>query len=316
MEHDPITKVVDLSVIVPVYNEEAVLWELYKHLDPVLEGMKISYEVILVNDGSNDNSQEIIRQIIKQNSNYKGISFSRNFGHQIALSAGLDFTLGRAVVTIDADLQDPPEVIPKLWEKWNQGFEVVCAQRESRQDSAFKRLTAYCFYRILNKLSEVPIQLDTGDFRLLDQKVVNTLRHFKERNRFLRGLFGWTGYKQVIVPFDRQPRFAGKTHYPLMKMVKFAFDGIISFSSVPLRLATWLGIICSLIGFLGIIYVIIIRFLPIYNVSGWAAMMTAILFLGGVQLLIMGMIGEYLSRIYTEVQNRPLYIIREKIGFK
>jgi len=315
MEHEPALKLIDLSVVIPVYNEEAVLWELYKRLNQVLEIMGINYEVIFVNDGSADSSQEIIREINGQNAKYKGIFFSRNFGHQIALSAGLDSTSGKAVVIMDADLQDPPELIPELWKKWKEGYEVVCAQRESRQEGAFKRFTAHCFYRLLKKLSDIPIQLDAGDFRLLDQKVVSTLRRFKEKNRFLRGLYGWTGYKHGAVLFHRQARYAGKTKYPFKKMVKFAIDGILSFSVVPLRIATWLGVICSVAGFLGIIAVIIIRFLPIYKTSGWAAMMTAILFLGGIQLLVMGMIGEYLSRIYTEVQNRPLYIIREKVGF-
>jgi len=308
-------KEISLSVIIPVYNEEEVLWELYKRLNSILESMALNYEVIFVNDGSIDGSQKIIEQINKKNLNYKCLAFSRNFGHQIAISAGLDFTQGDAVIIMDADLQDPPELIPRLLEKWRAGYEVICAKRESRKDGLFKRLTAHCFYRLFNKISDISIPLDTGDFRLLDKKVVMTLRTFREKNRFLRGLFSWTGYKHTYVTFSRSERYAGKTHYPIIKMIKFAIDGLLSFTALPLRLATWLGIICSFMGFVGIIWVVIIRFLPQYHSSGWATLMTTVLFLGGVQLFIMGMMGEYLSRIYTEVQNRPLYIIRNKIGF-
>jgi len=309
-----LSKKIDLSLVIPVYNEEAVLWELYKRLNPILESLKLNYEVIFVNDGSGDGSQKIIEQINKKNLSYKCLAFSRNFGHQIAISAGLDFTQGSAAIIMDADLQDPPELIPELLKKWKEGYEVICAKRESRKDGSFKKLTAHAFYRLFNKISDISIPLDTGDFRLLDEKVVITLRSFREKNRFLRGLFSWTGYRHTYVTFRRDERYAGKTHYPVIKMIKFALDGLFSFSALPLRLATWLGIICSFAGFVGIIWVVIIRFLPNYTSSGWATLMTTVLFLGGIQLFIMGMIGEYLSRIYTEVQNRPLYIIRDKIG--
>jgi len=315
MQDNRTIKAVDLTVIIPVYNEEAVLEELYKRLNLILEFMTLNYEVIFVNDGSCDGSQEIIKQINKKNFNYKCLAFSRNFGHQIAISAGLDFAQGNATIIMDADLQDPPELIPELLKKWKEGYEVICAKRESRKDGLFKKLTAHCFYRLFNKISDISIPLDTGDFRLLDKKVVMTLRTFREKNRFLRGLFSWAGYKHTYVTFSRSERYAGKTHYPLIKMIKFAIDGLLSFTALPLRLATWLGVICSFMGFVGIIWVIIIRFLPQYHSSGWATLMTTVLFIGGVQLFIMGMIGEYLSRIYTEVQNRPLYIVREKIGF-
>jgi len=309
-------KKIDLSLIIPVFNEETVLEELSKRLNLVLETMKINYEVIFINDGSHDGSQKIIERLNKENADYKGLVFSRNFGHQIAISAGLDYAQGDAAIIMDADLQDPPELIPRLYEKWLEGYEMVCAKRESRKDGSFKKFTAHAFYRLFNKISDISIPLDTGDFRLLDKKIVLTLRSFREKNRFLRGLYSWAGYRQAYITFNRGERYAGETHYPLIKMIKLAVDGLLSFTALPLRLATWLGIISACAGFAGIIWVVIIRFLPNYTSSGWATLMTTVLFLGGIQLFIMGMIGEYLSRVYTEVQNRPLYIIKDKIGVK
>lgn len=309
-------KIVDLSVVIPVYNEEEVLEELFKRLNKTLNSLRVNYEVIFIDDGSRDKSLEIITDFNQKDSRYKYISFSRNFGHQIAISAGIDFAEGKAVVIMDADLQDPPELIPEMLAKWKKGAEVVYAKRKAREKGYFlKSLTAKYFYRFINKLSPMKIPEDTGDFRLMDRKAVLALRELRETSRYMRGLSVWIGFKQDNVLFEREERYGGKTHYPLSRMVKFAMDGITSFSIVPLRLATYLGLICAFLGFLGGLLAIIAKFVPGYTFTGWATIVVAIFFLGGVQLIILGVIGEYIGRIYTETQNRPLYIIDKKKGF-
>lgn len=309
-------KTIDLSVVIPVYNEEEVLEELFKRLSKTLNSLKVNYEVVFVDDGSRDKTLKIIADFYQKDNRYKYLSFSRNFGHQIAISAGIDFAEGKAVVIIDADLQDPPEVISDLLAKWKEGAEVVYAKREAREKGRFfKKITAKFFYWFINKLSPMKIPPDTGDFRLLDRKAIMVLRNIRETSRFMRGLSVWIGFKQDFVLFKRGERHKGKTHYPFSRMLKLALDGILSFSTVPLRLATYLGLICALLGFLGVLWAIIVRFLPNYTFTGWATIVVAILFLGGLQLLILGIIGEYIGRIYIEAQKRPLYIIKERKGF-
>ncbi|GIW63455.1 MAG: glycosyl transferase [Patescibacteria group bacterium] len=303
-----------VSIVIPVYNEEQALPKLFPRLLPVIE--KYNYELIFVNDGSKDSSDAIIKNIAKSNKRVKLISFQRNFGHQIALSCGYDFAKGDCVITLDADLQDPPEVIDKMIAKWQEGFEIVYGQRLDRQtDSFFKRTTADFFYKFMNYLSDVKIPQHVADFRLLDKKVVEFLRGLKERSRFLRGLVVWPGFKSAIVSYRREKRSAGKTHYSLRKMLSFAFEGIISFSTRPLQLATYLGFISAFLGFIGIIYAVIGKFVfSHYWVTGWTALFVSIMFMGGVQLIAIGIIGEYVGKIYKEVQERPLYLVKEKVN--
>lgn len=305
--------------MLPVFNEQEGLQEFYTVLAKTLETVNSQYdfELIFINDGSKDNSFPILQSIFERDARVKVVNFSKNFGHQMAITAGLDLTEGDAVIIMDTDLQDPPEVSLKLIEKWQEGFEVVYAQRQQRQDGAIKKLTAYTFYRILDKLSEVKIPKDTGDFRLLDHKVVLELRKFRETNRFMRGLTSYIGFNQTAILFQRDKRFAGETHYPFTKMFKLAFDGITSFSTVPLRLITQFGFYVSLISFIGIIYALVVRiFYPEQTVQGTTFAIISVLFMGGVQMVMLGILGEYVGRIYQEVQNRPLYIVSSVLSKK
>lgn len=308
---------VTVSVVVPVYNEEAVIGETYKRLKGVLDSTGESYEVIFVNDGSRDKTFELCSDICSKDSNFKLISFSRNFGHQIAITAGMDNTSGDAIVVIDADLQDPPEVIKEMIVKWREGYEVVYGKRIKRKgETFFKKFTAKVFYRFLSSMTDVKIPVDTGDFRLIDRKVCDALKNVPERNRYVRGLISWLGFKQTAVEFVREERFAGETKYPLKKMIKFAEDAITSFSYKPLKLATVLGLIVSVLSFLYLIYILIDRiFVNSGYTPGWASLIAVSLFFNGIVLIILGIIGEYIGRIYDEVKRRPLYIISEKIGF-
>lgn len=303
-----------LSVIIPVYNEEKNISPLLKRLLPVTE--KYLYEIIFINDGSTDKTVEEIKKNIKKNKRIKLISFIRNFGHQAALTAGYHFAKGDCVVSIDADLQDPPELIDQLIKKWQEGVKIVYAQREERNDGFFKKLTATLFYRLINFLSERPIPEEVGDYRLIDREVVDFLNSLPEKSRFLRGLVAWPGFSSTSVSFKRDKRFAGKTHYPLSKMVNFALDGIVSFSTKPLKIASYLGFLASFFGTLGIIYALYRRlFLPHeYWVTGWTAIFVSVVFFGGIQLITIGIIGEYIGKIYKEIQNRPTYLIKEKIN--
>ncbi len=301
-----------LSIIIPVYNEKNNIQPLIDRLSKIIRPYK--YEIIFINDGSSDETEEEIKKISEKNKDIKLISFNRNFGHQVALSCGYQFSNGNCVISLDADLQDPPEIIPEMIEKWKNGAKIVYAKRLKRDgETFFKKTTARMFYAFINFLSDVPIPQEVGDYRLLDRKVVDFLNNLTEQSRFLRGLVAWSGYKAQYVEFDREKRHSGKTHYSMSKMINFALDGITSFSTKPLHLATYAGFFTGSIGFLGIIYGILGRiFLPGYWVTGWTALFVGIMFLGGVQLITIGIIGEYMSKIYKEVQRRPQYVIKEK----
>lgn len=304
-----------LSIIIPVYNEDKNIGPLFQQLLPMAS--KYRYELIIIDDGSSDDTVAKVKQEIKQNPAIKLISFTRNFGHQMAQTAGYRHALGDCVITMDADLQDGPELIDSLVKKWQAGYQIVYAQREQRRDSWFKRISAYLFYRGINFLSETPIPKDIGDFRLIDRKVVDFLNRLPERSRFLRGLVAWSGFTSTQVGFKRQRRWAGQTHYPFSRMINFAVDGMIAFSSKPLKLASYAGFLTSSLGVLGIVYALYRRFfLPHeYWVTGWTALFVAIMFFGGIQLITIGIIGEYIAKIYQEIQNRPQYVVKEKINF-
>lgn len=307
-----------ISVVVPCYDEEEVITITIDELkDFAAEASDYQFEFIFVDDGSNDKTLEILKSAAATDDRVRVISFARNFGHQIAVTAGIDQSCGDAVVLIDADLQDPPSVVLEMIKEWENGADVVYGVRRQRPgERAFKMLTARAFYRILNSISEVPIPLDTGDFRLMSRAVVEVLKDMPEKHRFVRGMVAWIGFKQVALPYERQQRAAGVSKYPLRKMLKFAADGIISFSSRPLRLATNLGLTVSALALLGIIYALFLRIFTSVWIEGWTALFIAIVFFGGVQLLCIGIIGEYLGRIYTEIKGRPLYIIKENLGAK
>ncbi len=306
-----------ISVVIPMYYEEEVAEECYKRLTKVLKSINnYYYEIIFVNDGSKDKTLPILEGIAEKDKDVKVISLSRNFGHQCAVTAGIKFVTGDAVVIIDADLQDPPELIPDMLKLWEEGNEVIYAKRKTREgESKFKLFTAKMFYKTLNALSDVEIPKDTGDFRLVDRKVVDTINNMPEHNKFLRGLFSWVGYKQTPFEYERKERFAGKTKYPLKKMIKLASDGIISFSSKPLKLVGGIGILTILISIVLLIYSIISYIFKLNNLtSGWTSIMVAITFFSGVQLLSIWIIAEYIARIYDESKQRPQYIIDKKIN--
>ena len=305
-----------LSVVAPCFNEEGVLHELYRRISQVLDGSGETWELVLVNDGSRDRTPEIMRELHAQDERVKVVDFARNFGHQIAVTAGMDYAQGDAVVLIDADLQDPPELILEMLAKWREGYEVVYAIRAERKgETWFKEFTAKMFYRIIYKITDIDIPMDTGDFRLMDRKVVNALKTMHEKHRFMRGMSVWVGFRQTGVKYVRAERYAGETKYPLKKMLKFAMDGITSFSYFPLQLATYIGFIAALLAVLGIIITIILRLSGSHAFLGQATTLVSVLFLGGVQLICLGILGEYLGRIYDEVKGRPLYIVREALGF-
>jgi dolichol-phosphate mannosyltransferase len=305
-----------LSVIIPCFNEEPVIRATHERLTTVLREMREDYELIYVNDGSRDATQEILTELQLFDPHVRGLLLSRNFGHQIAVTAGLEEAAGDAVVIIDADLQDPPELIPKMIELWRDGNEVVYGVRIEREgESKFKLWTAKVFYRLINRLSETKMPLDAGDFRLIDRKVVEVMNAMPERARFLRGMVSWAGFRQIALPYDRGARQAGESKYPLRKMIHFASDGIISFSLVPLKLAIWTGFLAIWIAVAGIIVAIVDRLMDKNLIRGWASLFVAVLFMGGVQLISLGILGEYLGRIYTEVKRRPLFVVQERLGF-
>jgi glycosyltransferase involved in cell wall biosynthesis len=305
-----------LSIVVPCYNEDAVLRELHRRLLAVLEQIDCIFEIIYTDDGSHDGTVRLLRELQENDARVRLVSLSRNFGHQIAVTAGLKHARGEAVVIIDADLQDPPEVIPEMIERWRDGYQVVYGLRAGRAgETKFKRWSAKLFYRLLNKLSEIEIPLDVGDFRLLDRRVVDVLLAMPERDRFLRGMISWIGFKQGAVIYDRARRGAGQSKYPLIKMLRFAMDSVISFSFAPLRLASWIGFAAIGASFAGIVYALVIRLYTTEWVRGWTSIFTAILFLGGIQLITLGIVGEYVGRIYAEVKMRPLFVVRERLGF-
>jgi polyisoprenyl-phosphate glycosyltransferase len=306
------------SFIVPIYNEEETLPELYRRLEAVMGQMDGAVELILINDGSRDRSLAIMRTLHDQDPRVCYISLARNFGHQTAVTAGLNFSRGQVVVILDADLQDPPELIPSMVEQWKQGFDVVYAQRTQRhRESWFKRLTAYGFYRILKQLADVDIPTETGDFCLLDRQAVDVLNAMPERNRYIRGLRSWIGFRQTAVLFERDPRYAGTVKYTFRKSLALATNGLVSFSTVPLRLSTYLGFFSAIIALIMVFLVIYWRFFyPTSPITGYAIVAVAIFFLGAVQLFSIGILGEYIGRIYEEVKNRPLYTLSEVAGFK
>lgn len=302
----------DISVIIPAYNEEANINMLHDRLRKVLEQITSDYEMIFVNDGSRDNTMVLIKELASQFPQVKYIDFSRNFGHQIAVTAGLDKANGDAIVIIDADLQDPPELIVEMHKKLKEGFEVVYAKRRKRKgESLFKLWTAKVFYRILAKITSISIPVDTGDFRIIDRKIVNILRQMPEKNKFLRGQISWIGYNQAYVEYDRDERLAGETGYPLSKMLRFALDGITAFSDLPLKIVTYFGFFVSGVAFLVMLYALYSRFLTPDYEPGWTSLIISVLFIGGIQMIAIGIIGEYLSRMNHNIRNRPLYIIKD-----
>lgn len=300
------------SIIAPIYNEHDSLPELHRRVSAVMNGLGEPWELILVDDGSSDGSTELIRRLAEQDEHVRPVIFARNFGHQIAVTAGLDYARGDAVVIIDADLQDPPEVIPDLVARWREGYEVVYAVRTEREgESWFKLFTASLFYRLIFRITDVKIPMDTGDFRLLDRKVVNVLKTMRERHRFLRGMAAWVGFRQIGVPYKRAARFAGSTKYPFKKMLRLALTAITGFSYFPLQVATYLGFIAAGLALIFIPIVVIERLIGNQAFFGQATTLVSVLFLGGVQLICLGILGEYIGRIYDEVKGRPLYIVRE-----
>lgn len=303
-----------LSVVVPFYNEEENVPDLYRRLTDTLNGRGIPYLLYFVNDGSRDGTLDRLRSLAASDRRVRVLSFSRNFGHQISISAGLAHADGDAAVVMDSDLQDPPEIIPDLLARWAEGYDVVYAVRRKRKEGPLKRAAYALFYRVLRRISNVEIPLDSGDFSLLDARVVQVLRSFPERNRFMRGLRSWVGFRQTELRYERMPRRAGEPKYRVRHLMKLALDGFFAFSTVPLQLSTWLGFMAAGLGFLYLVYALISRFLY-QNPAGWTSLAAIVLFLGGTQLILLGVLGEYVGRIYEEVKQRPLYIVDEAIGF-
>ncbi|MFM7408641.1 MAG: glycosyltransferase family 2 protein [Cuspidothrix sp.] len=306
------------SLVIPIYNEEENITEMYRRLHQVMEQLDGDVELILIDDGSRDRSLNMMRELHHRDNRVHYLSLARNFGHQIAVTAGLNFVQGKCIIVMDADLQDPPELILTMIDKWQEGYQVVYAQRISRQQEGWlKRFTAYLFYRILRRLAKVNIPVDTGDFCLMDRQVVDILNSMPERNRYIRGLRAWVGFQQTSVLFERKPRFAGDVKYTFAKSFSLAIDGIISFSTVPLRLATYLGIISATIAMIMIILVLYWRiFAPVSHLIGYTLITISMFFLGSVQLICIGILGEYIGRIYEEVKGRPLYTLKETGGLK
>jgi dolichol-phosphate mannosyltransferase len=309
-----------LSLVLPIFNEEAIIPELDRRLrqffNDVGPSVGEAWEVIFVNDGSRDRSLAMLKDLAASEARYKVLSFSRNFGHQMAITAGVDRAEGQAVVVMDADLQDPPEVVKAMVDKWREGFDVVYGVRSQRHgETLFKKLTAAAFYRVLRAmLGGISIPVDAGDFRLMSRPVVLTLRALREQHRFVRGMVAWLGFRQTAVTYERPARFAGETKWPLSKMLRFAIDGITSFSSVPLRFATWLGVAAGVVAFIGGVWAVYEKLWGTGTVPGWTTIMILVALGSSAQLLMMGVLGEYIGRIYEEVKNRPLYIVAEEIN--
>lgn len=304
-----------LSVVIPIFNEEETLEVLYARLSKVLDGLAEDYEVIFVNDGSRDRSELILRDIQKRNPRFKSIHFSRNFGHQTAITCGFDHAKGRAVIAMDGDLQDPPEVLPDLLARWREGYDVVYAVRQKRKEGLLKRTAYKTFYWVLHKVSYLDIPLDSGDFSLIDRRVIDVLQSMPERNRFVRGLRTWAGFRQVGYEYAREARFAGQSKYSLGKLMKLAFDGLVSYSYVPLRLVSNVGLLVSMSALAYMGYLLVARMFGDMPIQGWTSTVVILLFLGGIQLLSLGVIGEYVGRIFEEVKHRPQYVVRDRVGF-
>ena len=306
----------ELSIVVPCYNEDKVLLETHRRLSAVAAETGLPFELVYIDDGSRDDTPSVLANLQMSDPRVRVVVLSRNFGHQVAITAGLNHSRGRAVVVIDADLQDPPEVIPEMIARWREGYEVVYGTRRRRDgETAFKTKTAEWFYRLINRISEIPIPLDTGDFRLLDRKAVDALASMPERDRFVRGMVSWVGFRQLAVIYDRAPREAGESKYSLLRMFRFAMDGILSFSIAPVRLATFCGLGTVLAALLLAAIAAIGRMAGSFQIGPWFAVLLAVFFLGGVQLLCLGVLGEYLGRVYGESKRRPLYVVRETRGF-
>lgn len=305
-----------ISLVIPCFNEEEVIVETHRRLVALAASQPAyQFEFLFVDDGSRDRTPQLLRQIVAADARARVLAFSRNFGHQLAVTAGIDEARGDAVVLLDADLQDPPEVVAEMLAKWGEGWQVVYGVRAEREgESRFKLLTAHLFYRVLNYLSDTPIPLDTGDFRLMDRVVVDVLRDMPERDRFVRGMVSWVGFRQLPLPYRRAARFAGVSKYPLRKMLRFATNGIISFSVRPLKVAMDVGLLCAGLACAGIIWAFAMRIATHNWVPGWTATIIAVLFLGGIQLVCTGILGEYIGRTYMQSKQRPLYIVSERIG--
>lgn len=303
---------IQYSIVVPVYNEEEVIHETYRRLTEVMRSTGEAYELVFVNDGSRDRTSDILKTYSEQDESVVMLDFSRNFGHQIAITAGMDYSKGKAVVVIDADLQDPPELILEMIKKWKQGYDVVYAKRTKRKgETFFKKQTAKLFYRFLHSMTDIDIPLDTGDFRLLDRRVCDEMNNLQEKNRFVRGLVSWVGFKQIAVEYERDERLAGESKYPLKKMLKLSMDGITSFSYKPLKLASYAGVSLSVIGFFYMFVVLYLRIFTANTIPGWTSLIVIQLIFSGIILFMLGMIGEYIGRIYDESKRRPLYIVKE-----
>ncbi|MDR2650502.1 MAG: glycosyltransferase family 2 protein [Clostridiales bacterium] len=305
----------EFSVVIPAYNEQEVIEESYKRLSAVMTRINESYELIFIDDGSRDKTAQILARICEADKNVKLLRFSRNFGHMPAITAGMDYALGGAVLVIDADLQDPPELFPQMIEKWREGYDVVYGKRSERKgETVFKKLTAGLYYRFLRRMTDVDLPVDTGEFRLIDRKVCDVIKGIKEKNRYIRGLVSWVGFKQTAVDYVRAERFAGETKYPLTKMIKLAMNGITSFSYKPLKLAAHLGFGISALSFMYLLIVLYQRLFTSSTTVGWASMVAIVLFSQGIVLMVLGLMGEYIGRIFEEIKDRPIYIIDEIIN--
>jgi dolichol-phosphate mannosyltransferase len=305
-----------LSVVVPCANEEEVLHVTHRRLTNALGKIGMKFEILYIDDGSTDSTMDLLRELQSSDQQVRVVRLSRNFGHQVAITAGMEHARGDAIVVVDADLQDPPEVIAEFVERWQAGYDVAYGVRTEREgETTFKLWTAKLFYRLIGQLSDTKIAHDAGDFRLIDRKVAEALLAMPERDRFIRGMVSWLGFSQVAVPYRRAARLAGKTKFPLLRMARFAADGIVSFSTTPLRLATYLGFAVSGLSVIGILYALYVHFFVRGSVQGWPSLVVAVFFLGGVQLICLGIIGEYVGRIYGESKQRPLYLVRERLGF-
>ena len=303
------------TLVIPIFNEEETLCELGKRVASLLDSLDGSSEVVLVDDGSSDRSYEMMVDIHRADPRFKVIQLSRNFGHQIAITSGMDFAQGDAIIIMDADLQDPPEVVLEMAKRWREGYEIVYGVREERSgETWFKRTTASLFYRLLHRLTDLDIPVDVGDFRLVDRKALDAFKSLREHSRYVRGMFCWIGFRQTGVYYKRAERFAGRTKYPLARMMKLAVDGILGFSTAPLRLALHIGFALSMISFLYGIVVLIAKLSGHFTVPGWSSIATIVSFVGGIQLVLLGVIGEYIGRIYDEVRRRPLYLVRSSSG--
>ncbi len=302
----------EISAIIPSYNEQDNVGLMYERMTKTLSKISPDYEIIYINDCSKDQTLLRIKELAAKDPHVKYLSFSRNFGHQIAVSAGLDYCSGKAVVIIDGDLQDPPELIEQMYEKYKEGYKVVYARRTSREgETWFKKATAKIFYRLLASMTSIDIPVDVGDFRLIDQVIVKHLRNMPEKSKYIRGQISWIGYKQTFVNYHRDARIYGKTNYPLKKMLRFALDGITAFSDKPLKIASGLGIVAAIVSLLALVYALVAHFCFNSTITGWTSLILSVLFIGGVQLITIGIIGEYIARINNDVRNRPLYILEE-----